>query len=193
MGPVPSLPPSRGEDFQRRSHKGYSKSSGRRHDHQDWRSWDSTPQSERGSRRGDSQSTRVPNVGWESTPRTPLNGGSSGWGGARNRTWDAPTPRVPRGRSPEDGLLGVDIREWEEEQLRLDRDWYSGAEEGFVAGDEERNPLAQYEGFNPLKPDFKPKPIVRVDVIHIISHISELACAETDICQTGPVCSSFLF
>jgi pre-mRNA-splicing factor ATP-dependent RNA helicase DHX38/PRP16 len=44
--------------------------------------------------------------------------------------WDAPTPRAVRGGSPEDGdgALGIDAREWEEEQVRLDRDWYTGAE-----------------------------------------------------------------
>jgi hypothetical protein len=37
------------------------------------------------------------------------------------------------------------MREWEEEQVRIDRDWYSGAEDGVFAGDEEHNPLNQYE------------------------------------------------
>ena len=43
------------------------------------------------------------------------------------------------------------MREWEEEQVRLDRDWYSGAEEGGVAGNEEHNPLAQYEDLSVIK------------------------------------------
>ena len=43
------------------------------------------------------------------------------------------------------------MREWEEEQVKLDRDWYSGAEEGVLAGDEEHNPLAQYEDINLVK------------------------------------------
>lgn len=43
------------------------------------------------------------------------------------------------------------MREWEEEQVRLDRDWYSGAEEGGVAGDEKHNPLAQYENLGFIK------------------------------------------
>jgi pre-mRNA-splicing factor ATP-dependent RNA helicase DHX38/PRP16 len=96
---------------------------------------------------------RVPNVGWESTPRNSRRDDSSGWGGARNRLWDAPTPRAARGGSPDDGdgALGLDVREWEEEQVRLDRDWYTGAEEGMLAGDEEHNPLAQYEDLNLLK------------------------------------------
>ncbi|KAF8554533.1 P-loop containing nucleoside triphosphate hydrolase protein [Imleria badia] len=136
-------------DFQRRlnrDNRGWGGRSGRE--------WDSTPRSQRGSREGDrdAPSVRVPNVGWESTPRRSRDGEGSGWGGAKNRSWDAPTPRVPRGGSPEDdGLFGVDMREWEEEQVRLDRDWYSGAEEGGVAGDEEHNPLAQYEDLSVIK------------------------------------------
>ncbi|KIO07361.1 hypothetical protein M404DRAFT_136155, partial [Pisolithus tinctorius Marx 270] len=153
-------------DFQRRSNRdnrmwGDKRDRGQR----DGRSWDSTPRSERDGRDRDrdAPSIRVPNVSWESTPRRGGNNDSSGWGGAKNRAWDAPTPRVPRGASPEeDGLLGVDMREWEEEQLRLDRDWYSGAEEGFVAGDEERNPLAQYEDMNPLKSEPAAKPMKRI-------------------------------
>lgn len=35
--------------------------------------------------------------------------------------------------------------------MKLDRDWYTGAEEGTLAGDEEHNPLAQYEDLNILK------------------------------------------
>lgn len=37
----------------------------------------------------------------------------------------------------------MDAREWEEEQVRLDRDWYMASEGG--AMDEEYNPLAQYD------------------------------------------------
>ncbi|KAG2069860.1 P-loop containing nucleoside triphosphate hydrolase protein [Suillus decipiens] len=141
-------------DFQRRSNRDNDRRWVRRdhdQDRQNGRGWDSTPRSERGGSNRDAPSVRVPNVGWDSTPRR-QEGEGSGWGGARNRAWDAPTPRVPRGGSPEDdGLLGVDVREWEEEQLRLDRDWYTGAEEGGVAGDEEHNPLAQYEDLAALK------------------------------------------
>ncbi|KAL4065767.1 P-loop containing nucleoside triphosphate hydrolase protein [Scleroderma yunnanense] len=151
-------------DFQRRSNRDNNRWRGRRdQDQRDGRGWDSTPRSERSGRDRDAPSIRVPNVGWESTPRRSGDGDGPDWGGARNRAWDAPTPRVPRGASPEDdGLLGVDMREWEEEQLKLDRDWYSGAEEGFVAGDEERNPLAQYEDMNPLKAEVIAKPIKRI-------------------------------
>jgi pre-mRNA-splicing factor ATP-dependent RNA helicase DHX38/PRP16 len=47
--------------------------------------------------------------------------------------------------------LGIDAREWEEEQVKLDRDWYTGAEEGGVSGDEGHNPLARYEDLSALK------------------------------------------
>lgn len=95
---------------------------------------------------------RVPNVGWDSTPRRSDDG--PGWGSSRNRRWDAPTPRTSRGVSPdaEDSApINLDVREWEEEQIRLDRDWYMGAEEGNVAGDEDFNPLAQYEDLASVK------------------------------------------
>ena len=78
--------------------------------------------------------------------------GDGGWGNARNRRWDAPTPRAARGESPEgDGAIGFDAREWEEEQVKLDRDWYMGAEEGVLAGDEEHNPLASYQDLEQAK------------------------------------------
>lgn len=35
--------------------------------------------------------------------------------------------------------------------MRLDRDWYTGAEDGGVAGDEEHNPLSQYEDLRAVK------------------------------------------
>ncbi|KAE9384188.1 P-loop containing nucleoside triphosphate hydrolase protein [Gymnopus androsaceus JB14] len=120
-----------------------------RHSNRDRDRWDSNPRSVRGS--GDAPSVRVPNVGWDSTPRTSRGDNSSGWGGARNRGWDAPTPRAARGGSPEeDGPWAVDAREWEEEQVRLDRDWYTGTESG-MAGDDDYNPLAQYEDLSVIK------------------------------------------
>ena len=123
------------------------------------RGWEATPRSERGAgARDDNPSVRVPNVGWDSTPRDRRGGGESGagWGGARGRGWDAPTPRASRGGSPDEGEeerdgVQLDAREWEEEQIRLDRDWYMGAEEGGLMGDEEHNPLAQYEDLTALK------------------------------------------
>ncbi|EIW86276.1 hypothetical protein CONPUDRAFT_45914 [Coniophora puteana RWD-64-598 SS2] len=141
-------------DFQRRSNRDNDRDwrgRGRHNDNRERdRGWESTPKSERGGGR-DGPSVRVPNVGWDSTPRG-RDGEGSGWGRARNRGWDAPTPRVARDGSPEDdGLLGVDAREWEDEQLRLDRDWYTGAEEGVLAGDEEHNPLAQYEDLTAIR------------------------------------------
>lgn len=86
---------------------------------------------------------RIPNASWDATPRRASSPGPA----VRSRKWDAPTPR--RGASPGsdegEGAAGLDAREWEEEQIRLDRDWYMGAEEGNVVGDEEYNPLAQYD------------------------------------------------
>lgn len=90
---------------------------------------------------------RVPNLAWDATPRSQR--GDGGWGGAGTQRWDAPTPR---GRPEDDeGAFGLDAREWEDEQLRLDRDWYSGAEDGALAGDEEHNPLAQYDDLAAIK------------------------------------------
>ena len=133
-------------DFQRRSNRDERRGHNKRDDR---REWDATP---RGHSREDAPSVRVPNVGWDSTPRRPDDG--SGWGSSKNRRWDAPTPRASRGGSPDeddDGAIRLDAREWEEEQIRLDRDWYMGAEEGGVAGDEDYNPLAQYEDLGAAK------------------------------------------
>ncbi|EIN13223.1 hypothetical protein PUNSTDRAFT_56300 [Punctularia strigosozonata HHB-11173 SS5] len=142
-------------DFQRRANRrDDGRDRGGRDQRRDGRGWDATPRSERGHRGDDAPSVRVPNVGWDSTPRTQRgNGNDGGWGGARDRRWDAPTPRIVRDGSPEDerGAFGVDVREWEEEQVRLDRDWYSGAEDGALAGDEEHNPLAQYDDLSAIK------------------------------------------
>ncbi|KZT35459.1 hypothetical protein SISSUDRAFT_169695 [Sistotremastrum suecicum HHB10207 ss-3] len=105
-----------------------------------------TPRSVRGGR-DDAPSVRVPNLAWDATPRSSRGDGDSGWGSARDRTWDA-TPRSRRGAdddSPGDDRVPLDAREWEEEQVRLDRDWYMTGEEGTVAGNEENNPLAMYD------------------------------------------------
>lgn len=141
-------------DFQRRLNRDRDRGWGGKRDYDQrdqGRGWDATPRSVRSN--GDAPSVRVPNVGWDSTPRSTRGDDSSGWGGAKNRLWDAPTPRAARGGSPDgdDGAIGIDAREWEEEQVKLDRDWYTGAEEGGVAGDEENNPLAQYEDLSALK------------------------------------------
>ncbi|KAG5730297.1 Pre-mRNA-splicing factor ATP-dependent RNA helicase PRP16 [Termitomyces sp. T112] len=139
-------------DFQRRSNRDRDQRWGGKRDADVRRSWHSTPRSVRNNS-GDAPSVRVPNVGWESTPRDSRGEDGSGWGRARSRMWDAPTPRAARGGSPDgdNGPLGLDTREWEEEQVKLDRDWYTTAEEGGIAGDQEHNPLAQYEDLSVLK------------------------------------------
>ena len=108
-----------------------------RQDYRDNRSWDATPKGRTPRTNGDAPSVRVPNVGWDSTPRMVR---ADDGGRSNNRPWDAPTPRIARDASPV-----LDMHEWEEEQVKLDRDWYTGAEEGMLAGDEEHNPLAQFE------------------------------------------------
>lgn len=147
-------------DFQRRSNRDRDRGWRGKRDYdknrgydQGQQGWDSTPKSTHSSISRDAPSVRVPNVPWDSTPRSSREEEGSGWGAARNRKWDAPTPRVARGGSPngEDGAIGLDVREWEEEQVRLERDWYTGPEDGGVAGDEENNPLAQYEDLSALK------------------------------------------
>ncbi|KAG8762338.1 DEAH-box RNA helicase prp16 [Ceratobasidium sp. 423] len=99
-----------------------------------------------------SASVRVPNVGWDSTPR--VGGGSSegGWGRVKEQRWDA-TPMAKRKGEEEEEEFGgaLETREWEEEQVRLDRDWYMTGEEGGVVGNEEYNPLAQYEDLDAVK------------------------------------------
>jgi len=138
-------------DFQRRSNRDRDNGWGGRNRRDNGRKgWEETPRTERGGRdRADGPSVRVPNVGWDSTPRNPGGESSrSGWGSAKNRQWDAPTPvanRGSRGGSPDDerGPAPLDAREWEEEQVRLDRDWYMSSEGGAL--DDEYNPLAQYD------------------------------------------------
>ncbi|KZT58416.1 hypothetical protein CALCODRAFT_432723 [Calocera cornea HHB12733] len=125
------------------------------------RGWDATPRSSRSSSaREDGPSVRVPSIPWESTPRGSSSQGAQGnW--PKDRRWDAPTPRAggSRGASPDgrrDGGEGdgewvrdMDVREWEEEQVRLDRDWYLGDDEGGVMPDQDdHNPFAQYEDFD---------------------------------------------
>ncbi|KAI0297488.1 P-loop containing nucleoside triphosphate hydrolase protein [Multifurca ochricompacta] len=136
------------DDFQRRSNRDRGRIR-ERSEHP--RGWEVTPRSERSSFRDDAPSLRVPNVRWDATPRDRRDGDGGGWGGAVSRAWDAPTPRASRGTSPDEGGIELDMREWEEEQVRLDRDWYVGAEEGGLMTDEERNPLAQYEDLTMAK------------------------------------------
>jgi hypothetical protein len=50
--------------------------------------------------------------------------------------------------------------------VKLDRDWYTGAEEGGLAGDEESNPLAQYEDLFSIKQaEISHKQVVRNSVL----------------------------
>lgn len=76
------------------------------------------------------ESSRSERNNWEATPRDPT-GSDGNWGGVRNRKWDAPTPRASRGGSPTAyDESTFDAREWEEEQTKLDRDWYTASEDG---------------------------------------------------------------
>lgn len=134
--------------------------------------WEAVPRTSRSSQ-DNAMSVRVPNVSWDATPRGGHREDSSAWGSAPTRSWDAPTPRAARESSPDDGqyVFGIDAREWEEEQIKLDRDWYNSGEDG-VAGDEEHNPLAQYDDLTSLKPvEVTHKPIVR-----FIAFRSHLVC-----------------
>ncbi|KIY61252.1 P-loop containing nucleoside triphosphate hydrolase protein [Cylindrobasidium torrendii FP15055 ss-10] len=111
------------------------------------RGWDSTPRgnTSRRSNNGD-VTVRVPNVGWDATPRLYRDDTTDDVDPSMSRRWDAPTPRMSRNGSPS---YDTNTREWEDEQARLDRDWYTGA--GALAGDEEHNPLSQYEDLSLLK------------------------------------------
>jgi pre-mRNA-splicing factor ATP-dependent RNA helicase DHX38/PRP16 len=110
--------------------------------------WDRSPRSRSGQEGEMAPSVRVPNVGWDATPRSQARSDKmSGWGAAQNRGWDS-TPRTRRGDSPDspiDGSAFLDVREWEEEQLRLDRDWYMSSEGGGGAGDEGSSAFAMFE------------------------------------------------
>lgn len=110
----------------------------RAYDRRGGKSWDEQP-TPRTDRRYDGGSMRVPNRGWDETPSGRRGNGGPGPSG-RSRGWDE-TPSRGREDSPE---FEVDAKEWEEEQMRLDRDWYTFDDEGAVAGDEEHNPFAQW-------------------------------------------------
>jgi len=98
-----------------------------RRDDRGGKSWDAapTPRTGRADRDGDG-SLRVPNRGWDETPSR---GGSGRSGDSSRRGWDETPSRGSRGASPE---FEVNAKEWEEEQVRLDRDWYSYDDEGAV-------------------------------------------------------------
>ena len=72
---------------------------------------------------------RVPNKGWDETPRRGNVGSVSS---TPRRSWDE-TPRNGNGRNRDgDSPETVNGKEWEEEQVRLDRDWYTYDDEGQV-------------------------------------------------------------
>lgn len=86
----------------------------------------------------------------------------------------------------------MDAREWEEEQIRLDRDWYSGAEEGGLMGDEEHNPLAQYEDLAAIKQaEIAKKQVVRAHSLLPTSCNYLTSPAEESLGQAGAIRESF--
>ncbi|KNE87329.1 hypothetical protein PSTG_19289, partial [Puccinia striiformis f. sp. tritici PST-78] len=98
------------------------------------KAWESTPLT---SRSGSNQSRKGQDSPWSSTPRSSARVPT-------RREWDD-TPRTQMDGEicpPPDS--GIDAREWEEEQMRLDRDWYNH-EEGNALDDEFNNPFASYE------------------------------------------------
>lgn len=76
----------------------------------------------------DGGSMRVPNKGWDETPR---GRGGDGRVKTERRGWDE-TPRGGRSRDGSPDAMEINGKEWEEEQVRLDRDWYSYDDEGAV-------------------------------------------------------------
>ncbi|WWC95470.1 hypothetical protein V866_002334 [Kwoniella sp. B9012] len=138
----------RDRDRERRDDKDRDRRDGRSGE----KSWKAapTPRTSRSDRDLEGGSSmRVPNRGWDETPRGGRDRGPGGWGKAessrRPQTWDQ-TPLSGRKSSPDDeGGIELDAKEWEEEQVRLDRDWYSYDDEGAVAPDEEHNPFSQWE------------------------------------------------
>jgi pre-mRNA-splicing factor ATP-dependent RNA helicase DHX38/PRP16 len=57
--------------------------------------------------------------------------------------WDE-TPRSQRGGDNDD--LEVNGKEWEEEQVRLDRDWYSHDDEGAVVSEQWSSACSEESG-----------------------------------------------
>lgn len=71
--------------------------------------------------------------------------------------------------------------------MKLDRDWYTGAEEGGVAGDDEHNPLAQYEDLSALKEaEIATKQVVCC--LFICSERELMTFSEKSFCKTSPIC-----
>lgn len=151
------------------------------------RPWESTP-----LRRDQAPSVRVPNVGWDATPRD-IDDLDSGYNSTRDRTWDA-TPRTATRNSQEDSPLSssvpVDAHEWEEEQLRLDRDWYLTSESGGVAGDDENNPLAMYDDLDQQRQQEMASKRVVGYTSQLLSEalLKHFLALEKGICETGAIC-----
>ncbi|ORX37813.1 hypothetical protein BD324DRAFT_401467 [Kockovaella imperatae] len=134
------------DDRDSRNGSSSSQGSGERRD--DWAGVGSSSRGNRG--REDGGSMRVPNRGWDETPSR----GPGGWGKSsdprRGMGWDQ-TPRSSRDSRETEEEMEMNAKEWEEEQVRLDRDWYNYDDEGAVAGDEEHNPFAQWENLESSK------------------------------------------
>ncbi|KAI0759007.1 hypothetical protein C8Q74DRAFT_278517 [Fomes fomentarius] len=58
-------------------------------------------------------------------------------------------------------MLRLDRTHKNGRKIRLDRDWYMGAEEGGVVGDEEFNPLAQHDDLAAIKKEQMAKKQIR--------------------------------
>lgn len=104
-----------------------------RRDDRRGKSWDAepTPRTSRPDRDGDG-SLRVPNRGWDETPGRLGPGGWGKAGGSSRRGWDETPSRSRSGSRQGSPDFEVDAKEWEEEQVRIDRDWYSYDDEGAV-------------------------------------------------------------
>lgn len=107
-------------------------------------SWDSTPSSSRSTGGGGIVSSRPPS--WDSTPRS-----VRGTPAPSSRSeWDTPR-RVPSGYGDESpGPMpppssAADGKEWEEEQMKLDREWYNNDEMGGDGGDAEFGGYDDYD------------------------------------------------
>jgi len=88
------------------------------------------------------------------------------------------------------------MREWEEEQVKLDRDWYTGAEEGTLIGDEEHNPLAQYEDLSAIKDaEIAKKQAVRSLVLKtiLVCDILMILVVEKNLGTTSTICKCIHF
>ena len=73
--------------------------------------------------------------------------------------------------------------------MRLDRDWYTGAEDGGVAGDEEHKFLSQYEDLRAVKEaEIAIKQVV--SRIKSIFHLDQCLFLEKGFRSTSPTCKT---